>query len=279
MHSLLRLALSLVGVGLLSVADLSATLPLPTKPANGSTVNTGHSIASGIQRAMLLNEGSGTVTDIVGSSTGTLQNGATWDTDADLGGTCLDTSAGATAGVTFGENGLSYGNGDFTVYFTAKMPAIAARYHVAGETAGAATDGVFWGTNDSGNPQLVVAGIAEVNSTIGVLTAGSIYSIGITYDEGVSVRFYIYNQTTNNLSADTVLTAATPGMNATPSTLGSRRDATISWGECIGVTYIWNRTLLDSEFDSLNTNPYVFINAPSSGGPPLGSLGLLGAGR
>ena len=47
-----------------------------------------------------------------------------------------------------------------------------------------------------------------------------------------------------------------------PSMLGSRRDATISWGECIGLAYIWNRTLLDAEFDTLNASPFIFITAP-----------------
>ena len=42
---------------------------------------------------------------------------------------------------------------------------------------------------------------------------------------------------------------------------------------------IRNRTLTDGEFNTLNTSPYIFITAPSAGGPPLGSLQLLGVGR
>jgi hypothetical protein len=55
--------------------------------------------------------------------------------------------------------------------------------------------------------------------------------------------------------------------------LAARRDATVAWSERIGVTGLWKRTLLDSGFDTLNAGPYIFITAPSSGRPPIGSPG------
>jgi hypothetical protein len=274
-----RLLATVVAV-LLAVASIVATVPLPSKVATGSTINTGHSIASGLVRALLLNEGTGSPAELVGAGTGTAQASATWSTNANLGGTCALTTAVGDAW-SFGQNGLSYGNGDFSVYFTARIPATAARQHIAGEAAGSTTDGIFWGLHDSGGMQLVLADVAAIDSGIGALTVGDIYSIGMVYDRGVSVRFYGYNQTTNTLMAETILTAATPVPSANPSTLGGRRDFGLSWGgnECIGLTYIWNRQVLDAEFDTLNTSPYIFVNAPSAGGPPLGTLRLLGVGR
>lgn len=234
-------------------------VPLPSKPPSGSTINTGHALASGLVRCVLYNEGSGSPTELVGGGSGTLGGSAAWATDTDLGGTCMDTGTSISDRVSFGANGLSFGNGDMSVLAGFRCPTIAARGHIVFETAGGTTDGLFGGVGDSGQLHFVIADVVVLDSAAMTYVAGNIYTAGWGYDRGVSIRYHVKNQTTDTTVTDTISSASTPTTSANPSVLGNRRDFGAAFDDRIAFVYIWNRVLADADFASLHTDPYQFI--------------------
>ena len=234
-------------------------VPFPSKPASGATINTGHAMASGLVRCILYNQGSGSPTELVGAGSGTLTGSAAWATDTDLGGTCLDTSATVGDGVNWTANGLSYGNGDFSVFFGCRIPTIAARQHVAFECAGGTTDGLFGGLGDSGQMQLVLADVVALDSGVGALTVADEYTIGMAYDRGVGVLFHAKNQVTDTTTTDSVSNASLPTTSANPSATNNRRDFGTAWDDRIAFVYMWNRALVAADFASLHGDMYQFI--------------------
>lgn len=239
------------------------SVPLPTKPASSATINTAHSIASGLVRCVLFNTGSGSPVELVGAGTGSLAGSAAWASDTDLGGTCIDTGTTLADGVNFTANGLSFGNSDVSIYAGFRCPTIAARSHIVFETAGGSTDGLFGGVGDAGQLHFVIADVVVLDSGAMTYVAGNIYTAGWAYDRGVSVRYHVRNQTTDTTTTDTQLNAGIPTTSANPSVIGNRRDFGSGFDDRIAFVYIWNRVLDDTEFASLHTNPYQFINAPS----------------
>lgn len=237
------------------------SLPLPTKPPNGSTINTGHSIASGLQRCILLNEGSGSPRELVGGAFGTLVGTAAFSTDTNLGGTCINIP-NAGDGINWTANGLSYGNGNCTVFFSCNVPTNAAAEHMIAEAAGGSTDGIFFGINDSGDWRFVLADVFIFDRAVAALNVGHVYSCAMIFTRGTSVRFYFKDQTNDTTGDTTVNDASTPVPSANPSTLGIRRDLSNgTFKEKIAHLYMWNRALSTGEIDTLFTNPYVFINS------------------
>jgi hypothetical protein len=236
------------------------SVPLPSKPASGSTINTGHSMASGLVRCVLFNEGSGSPVELVGAGTGTLGGSAAWATDTDLGGTCIDTGTTINDRVSFGANGLSAGNGDVTIFAGFRCPTIAARGHIVFELAGGTTDGMFGGVGDSGQLHFVLADVVVLDSAAMTYVAGSIYTCGWGYDRGVSIRYHVYNHTTDTTTTDTISNASSPTTSANPSVIGNRRDFGAGFDDRIAFVYIWNRVLSDSDFASMHSDPYQFIS-------------------
>jgi hypothetical protein len=247
------------------------SLPLPTKPAVGSTINTGHSVASGLQRCILFNEGSGSPEELVGSGLGTLTNGTVWNTDSDLGGTCIDFASAVNSYVDFGSNGLSFGNGNVSVFFAGRT-VVNALYHIAGGMAGAATDTYGFGIHDSGNWYWVIRDVIENESTLAA-TNNNIYTAGIGHTKGGNTRFNVYNQNTDVNQTQTFVNTSSPVQIASTSNVGNHDLINGSWRNTFALLYIWNRVLADSEFDQLHANPYLFINAPVTALPFITTIG------
>ena len=242
-------------------------VPLATKPAAGSTINTGHSLASGLVRCILFNEGSGSPKELVGAGAGTLNGGAAWATDTNLGGTSMDSGSSGTDAVNWGTGGLSYGNGNCTFFIGARIPVNAAKEHTAIETGGVAVDRIFCGVQNNGLFKLTVADVAHIQSTF-TPTAGDVYTLGVGYTRATSARFHIKNQTTDVTQSETINDTSVPLTGTTISTTNNRHDLGTpsggNWDERIAFIYVWNRVLSDAEFASLHSNPYQFITPPGS---------------
>src|SRR3990167_78920 len=246
-------------------------IPLPAKPANGATINTGHAMASGLVRCILYNEGSGSPVELVGTASGTLVGSASWATDTNLGGTCLDTSVTTGDGVNWAANGLSYGNADCSVFIAGRIPTIAARQHVAAEAAGGTTDGGVCGLGDSGPMQFVLADVVALDSGAGGLTVADIYTIGYAFDRGVGVLFHGKNQTADTTITDSVANASAPTASANPSPTSNRRSFASAWDDRLAFIYIWNRALVAADFVSLHLDPYQFISTGGRSDRPVPS--------
>jgi hypothetical protein len=232
---------------------------LPSKPSLSATVNTGHALASGLVHCMLLNQAAGAVIDLKTATTGALTNGAAWTTSAALGGAALGFAAGATAYAGFGEGGLSHGNGAVSVFFGGPVLANTL-FHFAGAIAGTGIDSYAWGIHDANTWVWTIRNVVHIQ-TVGLPTNGDVYTCGIAAPRGGNVKFHYKNQTTGAASqVENITNTDTPVASATPSVLGNIDNLTESWGNPLAFTYIWNRALSDAEFESLHTNPYVFIS-------------------
>lgn len=232
-------------------------IPFHTKAAT-AVINPFLPISSGLVRVVLLNEGSGSPVELVGAGTGTLENSAAWSTaDTNLG-TTVQFSAGTTTSINFGAGGLSHGNGDLSVFWGGECPVIGGLEHNAGAIAGTGVDTYHFGLNTSGGGRFVLSNVVGIDAPNGQLTAGSYYTCGIAYDKSTSVRFHIYNQTTSAMvhAPETVNDTNTPAQVANNSTVGSKWDATSSWGSDLGFLYVWNRVVTDAEFEQLHQDMY-----------------------
>jgi hypothetical protein len=236
-------------------------LPLPAKPPAGSTINTGHSIASGLVRCVLLNEGSGTAKELVGSGNGTLSGDTIWTTDADMGGTCITNAGAVNGGVDFGQGGLSHGNGSVSVFFGIKILK-DGNYHNGGAIAGAGVNTYTFGLHGSpSNPFLWVnRGVVEVQSTIGPVATDDVYTVGIAFTQGVQVRFHTFRHNTDATVTETIATTAGSSQISATSNVAAGDGGGNPLRKPQAFLYIWNRVVADSEFVTLHANPYAFIN-------------------
>ncbi len=243
-----------------------ALLPLPRKPPYGAGVIAGHPLASSMEKAILYNEGSGTIArwiNSAGSGNGTLSGTAAWGTNASLGGTCMTTPAD-NDGINYGNDGLNIGNptGGMTAFWIGRIPATAGRQHVAVEIAGPGTDGYFFGLGDLGQMEMVVADVVAIDEgSFGALTVGDIYACSVKYTYNVGARFYFRNLTTEAAAqGSNVAGVGIPQQTSNPSVTCNRRSlAGTSWKEDMALTYLWSRILPDSDIDTLIVSPYDFI--------------------
>lgn len=225
-------------------------VPLQTKPPAGASFNSAHPLASGLVRYIPYLEGSGSPIEKVSGTSGTLSGGATWATDANLGGTVLDTTSTNDDGVDWLANGLSYGNGNCTFLITARIPTIAARQHVGIEAAGGSTDGIFFGLNDSGDVQFVLADVFAFERAVSALTVGNIYTMVGVFTRGTSVKFHVYEHNTDTMVRTTVNDTNVPTPSANKSVTANRRNLTgNAWDEYTVQHAIWNYALTDALVD------------------------------
>ena len=171
-------------------------VPLGSKP-NTLVRDPNHPLYANTVLLVPFTEGSGNATEVVNSVSGTLDSGAAWATDADLGGRCVDLSGGVDDGVNFGVNGLPYGNGDLTIFVVAKTPAsVVGRQHTAVEFAGNLIHDIFAGLGDSGQMQFVLAGVEQIDSGVAVMPVSTVCTICYSFDRGTQVRFRARRQDT-----------------------------------------------------------------------------------
>lgn len=235
-------------------------LPLEAKPTS-PTFNTGHAQYSGLVRCVLFHEGTGSPVELIGSGTGTLETGATWTTDTDMGLNTVTCGTGDDK-VNFGDAGLSHGNGDCTVYLGLRAPTVAALYHTPWQLGGTGIEKLACGVTDNGDWYFVLNDVVEyAYTTTTDPTPGNIYTVGFAYDRLVDVRCYAYNQTSSTLETNHALTAGgTPGTGGTACYIGNHQGLASGWGEEISFCYMWNRVLATSEFDVLNADPWAFFS-------------------
>lgn len=256
-----RLVATLI-LTLLALVPLWAVVPLPTKIGHGTAINAGNSLASGLVRVIVLTEGASTATDRIGAGTGTLVNSAAWVTEANLGGTAVDFTAGSNAGIDFGNGGLSHGNGHVSVFYGGRVQVDAA-YHDAGVIAGSGVDSYSFGVDASDKWKFTLRTVVDITMTGDSPVDGRIYTVGSGYTEATSARFHVYDQTSSaQITPETVVQGLTPAQVNASSYVGNSDPLTASWAEDLAFLYIWNRVLSDAEFVTLHANPYVFFGAP-----------------
>lgn len=229
---------------------------IPSKPTHHH-VEAARAIATGVIFAYVLNEGKRDPMDALSGNPAPLTNGAAWVVDAGLGGQTLDLRAGASACLDLGENGLSYGNGDCSVFYVLRR-AVGAVQRVAVELAGGATDGLFFGISDSGGMQCVLADVAQVDTGVGIFPSGDALSIGTAFERGVGITFNGWDHDDDTQLMEFVPELASPvASGGSHSVVGARRDQTNGLLERLALLLIWNRKLANAEFDALHADPWL----------------------
>ena len=247
------------------------------KPAAGASINTSHAIATGLVRCVLLNEGVGSATELVGGATAALSNGAIWHSHMSAGGTLVD-FPGADDTISFGQGGLSHGNGNVSVFFGGTV-TVDATENWAGAIAGTGVDTYAWGIGDDNAWRFTLRDVAHITATGTGPVQGRVYTVGMGYTDSTSVRFHIYDHTTEaQITPETVLSASVPGQVAAASVIGNADDGSGSWARRLSFTYIWNRVLTDAEFVQLHASPWCFLQyrppqTRASGGASRGRAG------
>ena len=162
------------------------------------------------------------------------------------GGTLVD-FPGADDTISFGQGGLSHGNGNVSVFFGGTA-TVDATENWAGAIAGTGVDTYAWGIGDNNAWRFTLRDVAHLAATGTGPVQGRVYTVGMGYTDSTSVRFHIYDHTTEaQITPETVLSASVPGQVAAASVIGNADDGSGSWARRLSFTYIWNRVLTDAE--------------------------------
>jgi hypothetical protein len=241
------------------------------KPASGSVINTGNSLATSLSSAWGFLENTGTTTaDPQGSRTGALDASVTWSTDVS-GDPCLNFSSSTP---------------DRPVSFTGFTLAGTSSWSIAlrGNLAGSGSTQVFFGDSTTTN------GYLQFQHGVGFTfrsNAGTIYTFTgtttylterdyvLAYDQpGAKVHLYI-----DGVESGTGLAVTGNDAALTIDNIGNGYSGgDLSFQGKLSYVYVWGlRALLLADASSLDTNPYqIFTSAaaPAMAAPRRGVRSL-----
>lgn len=245
------------------------------KPPYGSRVNLGHPLARGLVGCWVMNEGSGNkLHDSISSSAG-LMNGSGWAWKAAENGLVMDLGAASTNYALVAKTqSFDAQMANFSCAFTIKRVDDTNHARIFSKGGGATERlDLFWNRDSSGNKFAFdyydSGGTFREDSSVQQITTIEPINVVITFN-GTNTVFY-FDGVKDSVSSNGVNIGATTG----DLYIGVFNDASAHPfpGE-IEYLWFWNRTLIDKEAYSINSNPYAMFEDPY----PIELFGYVAAG-
>ena len=250
---------------------------MPTKPASGTALNTGHSLAVGMLHFWAMLEGSGTTTaDSKGGMTGTFVGSPSWTTDAE--GPLI---TGMTAGNNVITSAAASGFTDplvMTMAFRVTLPNISTgRFSpfAMDNGSGAMPFFEFGDINGLANAfHVLIPGTIVAEAAIGAYSVDD--AATFAYVRNGAGDTHVFYRDGSALTKTATGNESTSYSNGSDKRLmGDRSDAaTQPWTKRMAWVAVWNRALSAGEVSSFTTDPFQVFG---SGGLPF--ITQLGAQR
>lgn len=227
----------------------------PGKPPQAAAIKTGTGdvIYDALVRGVFMREGTGDAEESVGEGVSTLNNGAAWAWNTEIGGHVIDFSAAANSNLNFGPDGLDFGNNNLTAFF-AGIATVNAQFHFAGAPVGPSTDSYAFGIHDADTWTFTLRNVAHIQSTF-LAEDQHRYTVAMSYTKGVSCYFDVMDwseEPSGERTTELVLSAAAPEFVDQSATIGNIDNLDGSWRNQLSCVQIYNLAFTPSQCLSLH---------------------------